>query len=165
MEKKRPYRGSPDYVWEEIEPAWLEMMERPRVMKKTPGVDESKAWLVYLLSREKGIISFKVRMTEDIRHKHGHMYEACFYVLEGKGYEIHDEIKYEWEAGDAFFVQHPRGCVHEHINTDPNGCKLLIFEVSPWWESMNLVADGEIASPMKSVPIKDTAIAREGGYD
>jgi len=31
---------------------------------------------------------------------HRHFVEALFYILEGKGYEIHDGIRYDWEAGD-----------------------------------------------------------------
>jgi len=33
-------------------------------------------------------------------HKHGHQNEAMLYVLEGRGYEIHDGVKYDWQAGD-----------------------------------------------------------------
>jgi uncharacterized RmlC-like cupin family protein len=33
--------------------------------------------------------------------KHGHMNEAMFYILDGKGHEIHDGVRYDWEAGDV----------------------------------------------------------------
>src|SRR3982751_1580303 len=36
--------------------------------------------------------------------KHGHVNEAAFYILDGKGYEIHDGIRYDWPAGDGATV-------------------------------------------------------------
>jgi len=37
-------------------------------------------------------------------HGHGHQNESVFYILQGKGYEIHDDVKYPWEAGDLAIV-------------------------------------------------------------
>ena len=48
---------------------------------------------------------------------HGHVNEAIFYILDGRGYEIHDGIKYDWKAGDICIVE--PGCVHQHFNADP----------------------------------------------
>ena len=33
--------------------------------------------------------------------KHGHVNEAVFYILDGEGAEVHDGVRYEWEAGDV----------------------------------------------------------------
>ena len=30
--------------------------------------------------------------------KHGHVNEAAFYILDGVGYEVHDGIRYDWQA-------------------------------------------------------------------
>src|SRR3954467_1765974 len=30
-------------------------------------------------------------------HGHGHQNEAAFYILAGKGYEIHDDRRYDWD--------------------------------------------------------------------
>ncbi len=30
--------------------------------------------------------------------KHGHVNEAAFYILDGKGYEVHDGVRYDWSA-------------------------------------------------------------------
>ena len=49
--------------------------------------------------------------------KHGHVNEAAFYILDGRGYEIHDGIRYEWQAGDVAVVHN--NCVHQHFNADP----------------------------------------------
>ena len=49
--------------------------------------------------------------------KHGHVNEAAFYILDGKGYEIHDGIRYDWKAGDVAIVHN--NCVHQHFNAEP----------------------------------------------
>jgi quercetin dioxygenase-like cupin family protein len=49
---------------------------------------------------------------------HGHQNEATFYILEGRGYEIHDGKRYDWEKDD-FVVVH-NDSVHRHFNADPN---------------------------------------------
>ncbi len=66
--------------------------------------------------------------------KHRHLAEECLYVLEGKGYDQHQdcdveitdvyrwkpqqEIKrYEWEAGDVIYI--PPNTIHQHFNADP----------------------------------------------
>ena len=66
--------------------------------------------------------------------KHRHLAEECLYVLEGRGYDLHQdcdveitdtyhwrpqaEIKrFEWEAGDVIYV--PPCTIHQHFNADP----------------------------------------------
>ena len=66
--------------------------------------------------------------------KHRHLAEECLYVVEGRGYDLHQdcdveitdtykwrpqpEIKrYEWEAGDVIYV--PPCTIHQHFNADP----------------------------------------------
>ena len=66
--------------------------------------------------------------------KHRHLAEKCLYVLEGRGYDLHqdcdveitdtyhwkaqDEVKrYEWEAGDVIYI--PPNTIHQHWNADP----------------------------------------------
>ncbi len=65
--------------------------------------------------------------------KHRHLAEECLYVLEGRGYDLHqdcdveitddyhwtpqDDIKrFEWEAGDVIYV--PPNTIHQHFNAD-----------------------------------------------
>ena len=36
--------------------------------------------------------------------RHGHMNSALFYVISGKGYDIHDGKRYDYEAGDIIIV-------------------------------------------------------------
>jgi len=66
--------------------------------------------------------------------KHRHLAEEVLYVLEGQGYDLHqdcdveitdvyywkpqDEVKrFEWEAGDVIYV--PPNTIHQHFNADP----------------------------------------------
>ena len=66
--------------------------------------------------------------------KHRHMSEELFFVLEGKGYDLHWDVKFEcedqfswdcekdpkrfeWEEGD--FVYIPPYTTHQHFNADP----------------------------------------------
>src|SRR5260221_11702636 len=49
--------------------------------------------------------------------KHGHVNEAAFYILDGKGYEIHDGVKYEWQAGDG--VGGHKNSVPQPFNASP----------------------------------------------
>ena len=66
--------------------------------------------------------------------KHRHLAEECLYVLQGRGYDLHQdcdveitdtyhwrpqqEIKrYEWEAGDVIYI--PPNTIHQHFNADP----------------------------------------------
>ncbi len=77
--------------------------------------------------------------------KHRHLAEECLYVLEGRGYDLHqdcdveitdtyhwkaqDEIKrYEWEAGDIIYI--PPNTIHQHFNADPNRPVRLISAIN-----------------------------------
>jgi len=62
--------------------------------------------------------------------KHGHVNEAAFYILDGKGYEIHDGVKYEWQAGDVVVVHN--NCVHQHFNaTRTSRRRALVLKAKP----------------------------------
>jgi gentisate 1,2-dioxygenase len=70
--------------------------------------------------------------------KHGHMNEAIFYILDGKGHEIHDGVRYDWEAGDVVVVGN--SCVHQHFNDDPDRpARAIIIKSKPLYLFMNLV--------------------------
>ncbi len=70
--------------------------------------------------------------------KHGHMNEAMFYVLDGKGHDIHDGVRHDWEAGDIVVVEN--ACVHQHFNDDPDRpARYLIIKAKPLYLFMNLI--------------------------
>ena len=77
--------------------------------------------------------------------KHRHLAEECVYVLEGRGYDLHqdcdveitdtyhwkpqDEVKrYEWEAGDVNYI--PPNTIHQHFNADPDRPVRLISSIN-----------------------------------
>jgi quercetin dioxygenase-like cupin family protein len=77
--------------------------------------------------------------------KHRHLAEECLYVLEGRGYDLHqdcdveitddyhwkpqDEIKrFDWEAGDVIYV--PPNTIHQHFNGDPDRPARLISSIN-----------------------------------
>jgi len=62
--------------------------------------------------------------------KHGHMNSAVFYILEGRGYDVHDEIRHDWEKGDVCIVSN--ACVHRHYNADPEKrAQVLVMKAKP----------------------------------
>src|SRR5258708_37298851 len=62
--------------------------------------------------------------------KHGHLNSAVFYVLKGRGHDIHDGRRIEWKAGDVMIVE--CASVHQHFNDDPdNEAVLLVFKAKP----------------------------------
>ena len=77
--------------------------------------------------------------------KHRHLAEECLYVLEGKGYDLHqdcdveitdtyhwkpqDEVKrFDWQAGDVIYT--PPNTIHQHFNADPNKPVRLISAIN-----------------------------------
>ena len=65
--------------------------------------------------------------------KHRHLSEEVFYVVEGRGYDLHWDVRFDckdvmefewdeepkrfdWEQGD--FVYIPPYCIHKHFNAD-----------------------------------------------
>ncbi len=77
--------------------------------------------------------------------KHRHLAEECIYVLEGRGYDLHqdcnveitdvyfwkpqDEVKrFDWEAGDLIYI--PPSTIHQHFNADPERPVRLISAIN-----------------------------------
>ena len=77
--------------------------------------------------------------------KHRHLAEECLYVVEGRGYDLHqdcdveitdeyfwkpqDEIqRFEWEAGDVIYI--PPNTIHQHFNADPERPVRLISAIN-----------------------------------
>jgi gentisate 1,2-dioxygenase len=67
--------------------------------------------------------------------KHRHLSEEVFYVVEGRGHDLHWDVqfdckdefdfswasepkRYDWSEGD--FVYIPPYCAHQHVNDDPS---------------------------------------------
>ena len=77
--------------------------------------------------------------------KHRHLAEECLYVLEGRGYDMHQDCdveitddyhwtpqeeiqRFEWEAGDVIYV--PPNTIHQHFNADARRPARLISTIN-----------------------------------
>jgi uncharacterized RmlC-like cupin family protein len=75
--------------------------------------------------------------------KHRHISEEVIYVIEGRGYDLHWDVKfdvhdemefewetqakrYDWEQGDFIYI--PPYCIHQHFNADPtNEARIIVI--------------------------------------
>jgi quercetin dioxygenase-like cupin family protein len=80
-------------------------------------------------------------------HGHGHQNEAVFYILQGSGYEIHDDRRYDWEAGDLVVVH--TDSVHRHFNDGDETAKALVMKAKSTWMYFGLIQQG------RSGPVDD----------
>ena len=71
---------------------------------------------------------------------HGHQNEAAFYILNGSGYEIHDDQRYDWAKDDVVVVH--TDSVHGHAS---NGglAQTLVFKAKSTWMYFGLVQQGK----------------------
>lgn len=82
---------------------------------------------------------------------HGHQNEAMFYILDGRGYEIHDGKRYDWEAGDVVIVNND--CVHQHFNADPDKpARMLVIKTKPLYMFMHLINQATVAPAPAPLP-------------
>ena len=85
--------------------------------------------------------------------KHRHLAEECLYVLEGQGYDLHqdcdveitdtyhwtpqDEVKrFDWEAGDVIYV--PPNTIHQHFNASADRSVRLISVINRIFKASGL---------------------------
>jgi quercetin dioxygenase-like cupin family protein len=73
-------------------------------------------------------------------HGHGHQNEAVFYILQGSGYEIHDDQRYDWEQGDLVVVH--TDSVHRHFNDGNETAKALVMKAKSTWMYFGLIQQG-----------------------
>ena len=72
---------------------------------------------------------------------HGHQNEALFYILEGRGYEIHDGKRYDWEKDDLVIVHNDS--VHRHYNADPDQRALALgMKPKSAWMYLGMIQQG-----------------------
>lgn len=72
---------------------------------------------------------------------HGHQNEALFYILEGRGYEIHDGKRYDWEKDDLVVVHNDS--VHRHYNADPDRRALaIVMKAKAAWMYLGATQQG-----------------------
>jgi mannose-6-phosphate isomerase-like protein (cupin superfamily) len=80
--------------------------------------------------------------------KHGHMNSAVFYVLKGKGHDVHDGRRIDWQAGDALIVEN--ACVHQHFSDDQDDETIvLVMKAKPLFLFMHLLFQRVVEMPPK----------------
>src|SRR6187401_3438828 len=85
--------------------------------------------------------------------KHRHLAEECLYVLEGRGYDLHQDCdveitdtyhwvpqaelkRYEWEAGDVIYI--PPNTIHQHFNASRDQPARLISAINRIFKASGL---------------------------
>jgi gentisate 1,2-dioxygenase len=85
--------------------------------------------------------------------RHRHLAEECLYVLEGQGYDLHQDCdveitdtyhwtplpeiqRFDWQAGDVIYV--PPNTIHQHFNASPDRPVRLISVINRIFKSCGL---------------------------
>ena len=75
-------------------------------------------------------------------------FQTDTYILNGKGYDVHDGQRYDWRAGDAAIVEN--ACVHQHFNADPDEeARVLVMKAKPLFLFFNLLFQKTVELPPK----------------
>ena len=85
--------------------------------------------------------------------RHRHLAEECVYVIEGKGYDLHEDCdveitdvfewkatgkiqRFDWEAGDVIYI--PPNTIHQHFNADPKNPARIISATNRIFKQIGL---------------------------
>ncbi len=85
--------------------------------------------------------------------RHRHLAEECLYVVEGRGYDLHQDCdveitdtyhwkpqadvkRYEWEAGDVIYI--PPNTIHQHFNASTERPVRLISAINRIFKASGL---------------------------
>jgi quercetin dioxygenase-like cupin family protein len=99
--------------------------------------------------------------------KHRQLAEECLYVLQGRGYDLHqdcdveitdtyhwkpqEEVKrYDWEAGDVIYI--PPNTIQQHFNADPERPVRLISVINRIYKACGLNDLEQIENAPEYVP-------------
>ena len=121
----------------------LRSQPRVRKAKDLKMVDGPQAYSRHYVEPKDGITqTFHLHLEEyspgGKSQKHGHVNEAAFYILDGQGYEIHDNIRYDWSAGDVAIVHN--NCVHQHFNaSETEPARALVIKTKPMYLFLNML--------------------------
>ncbi len=121
----------------------LRSVPRVKKAKETAFVDGPQAFTRHYIEPKDGITqTFHLHLEEYApgasSQKHAHVNEAAFYILDGSGYEVHDGIRYDWEAGDVAIVHN--SCVHQHFNASKDRpARALVIKTKPMYLFLNML--------------------------
>jgi len=133
---------------------YRELLAQPRVYKgkDVPFKGGPTKWGKNIINPQRTPITQAIETHIDVLapgaygQRHGHMNSAVFYILDGKGYDVHDGIRYDWEAGDACIVENK--CVHQHFNDDPDRpARYLVVKAKPLFLFFNLLFQKVVEYP------------------
>lgn len=122
------------------------------------GVDQARAWGIIKPGDEPFLTqTLQVQFIElapgGANHGHWHQNEAALYILEGRGYEVHDGHRYEWEKDDLVVVHND--CVHQHYNAaQDQKALILVLKAKSLWMYLGLLQQGH-----------HTPVLEDGRYD
>ena len=85
--------------------------------------------------------------------RHRHLAEECVYVIEGKGYDLHEDCdveitdvfawkptgkieRFDWESGDVIYI--PPNTIHQHFNADPKNPARIISSTNRIFKQIGL---------------------------
>ena len=85
--------------------------------------------------------------------RHRHLAEECLYVVEGHGYDLHQDCdveitdtyhwtpqekiqRHDWEAGDVIYI--PPNTIHQHFNASPDRPVRLISAINRIFKASGL---------------------------
>lgn len=134
---------------------FLRSQPRVRRAKSIPFTDGTQVFSRHFVEPKDGITqTFHLHLEEygpgGQSGKHGHVNEAAFYILDGVGYEVHDGVRYDWQAGDIAIVHN--NCVHQHFNADAlRPARALVIKTKPMYLFMNLLFQKQVI-PRPSEP-------------
>ena len=135
--------------------ARLRAMPRVRKGRELKFVDGPQTYSRHYVEPKDGVTQmFHLHLEEYApggkSQKHGHVNEAAFYILDGKGFEIHDGIRYDWQAGDVAIVHN--NCVHQHFNASPDKpARALVIKTKPMFMFMNMLFQ-QLVEPRPKTP-------------
>ena len=85
--------------------------------------------------------------------RHRHLAEECVYVIEGKGYDLHEDCdveitdvfawkptgkieRFDWESGDVIYI--PPNTIHQHFNADAKNPARVISSTTRIFKQIGL---------------------------
>jgi len=150
-QKKRIFVREVAGKYEEV---WKELLNQPRVYKskEIPFKGGPIKFGKHIINPQRTKVTQTIETHIDVLapgaygQKHGHMNSAVFYILEGKGYDVHDGERYDYEAGDAVIVSN--SCVHQHFNaSNERPLRAVAFKAKPLFLFFNLLFQKTVDYP------------------
>jgi gentisate 1,2-dioxygenase len=128
-----------------------ELLEQPRVYssKDVPWKGGPQHYGKFVISPQKNRVVQSIETHIETYgpgaygQKHGHLNSAVFFVLRGRGHDVHDGRRIEWKAGDVMLVEN--GCVHQHFADEES--LLLVFKAKPLFLFMHLLYQKVVTYP------------------